>query len=559
MKRIFILLATVAFAASSQADTFTAFWTGTAGDGDYHNAANWDIGAVPANGTHAYQMELDIPGSGPVVTNDVQVDWALLGGEDWGVPGSSGAADVNFTINSGNFSTVSWLIAGYLHGSSGTINMNGGTLTVAADLMIGAHLGGSGTLNMTGGVINTWNLFYAFDGGGDLSQQYGHIHLDGGVINVNGDLITNDRGWINITGGQLNIAGDWAETIMTNQVAWGHIRAYGGEGAILASYNIGTGMTEITATPSGRCHWTDAAGDGDYHNPTNWITAGYEDPLKNGLNIVPANDAGSSYDMFLDIGGAGPVVTNDAKVNKAHLGGAAWIDPPASATNVTFTINSGNYSSAWWFIVGEQYGSHGTVNINGGSLTAGSDLMIGAHFGGSGTLNMNGGVINAGNLFYSYAEEGADTSQQYGHIHLDGGVINVNYALITNERGWIDITGGQLNIAGDWAETIMTNQVAWGHIRAYGGDGAILASYNAGTDMTEITAMTIPICWIDAGNLYWSSSNSNVLYDVEYRTDLVTGTWLELSSGIAAGSFTNSIPLPVDTYDPAFFQVKAYQ
>ncbi|RKX45828.1 MAG: hypothetical protein DRP64_04115 [Verrucomicrobia bacterium] len=317
----------------------------------------------------------------------------------------------------------------------------------------------------------------------------------------------------------------------------------------------------------GRVHWTGSVGDSDYYNAANWVVM--EGPQV-GQNVVPAKDGTLDFDMFLDADTDSTpevVVTNDTTINTVHMGGATWITPPTAASDVTFTIDA-NFTVIFWFVVGEQFGSHGTINLNGGSLTVGNDfefgdLMIGAHQGGSGILNVNGGaVITCWNLFYSF-DGGGDLSQQFGHINLSNGTINVHNALITNDRGYIDITEGQLNIAGNWEVAIITNQVAWGHIKAYGGDGEVLASYNAGTGMTEITAteplplLSEPTCWIDASNLYWSSTNT-ALYSVDYKTDLVTGAWQELTNDIAATPFTNSIPLPTEISDPAFFRVHAY-
>ena len=250
-------------------------------------------------------------------------------------------------------------------------------------------------------------------------------------------------------------------------------------GAILLS-------TTAQAEWMGRAHWTGTA-DQDYHNASNWLTEGTGDPAKDGLNSVPANGGGFEYDLFLDIAGAGPIVTQNTQVNVAHLGGAAWAGKPAADVNMT--IQSGDFSTIWWFVIGEQFGSSGTLNISGGSLTVGTDLMFGAHNGGSGTLNMTGGTINTVNLFTAFNVDGADVSQQTGIINLDSGIINISGNIITNDRSVIDIEEGQINLAGDWAQAILDNQVAWGHITAYDGTGQVVTNYNDATGMTEITAI----------------------------------------------------------------------
>lgn len=269
----------------------------------------------------------------------------------------------------------------------------------------------------------------------------------------------------------------------------------------------------------GRLHWNGSVSQ-DYGTADNWslqaantgITFKYADdgsdtgviiPFADGQHYVPANmpygdPAGDiegrdivypalESDVFIDIDGPGPILNQDITTNVVHMGGAAWIGA-GPVMNANMTIQTGNMNVIWWFVIGEQFGSHGTLTMEGGSLNVGTDLMIGAHMGGSGTLNMTGGVITTTNLFTAF-DGGGDLSQQFGHINLDGGVINVNAGLFTNDRSIIDITEGQMNIAGDWAQAILDNQVEWGHITAYGGTGKVETYYNQETGMTEITAV----------------------------------------------------------------------
>jgi len=293
--------------------------------------------------------------------------------------------------------------------------------------------------------------------------------------------------------------------------------------------------------------WTGSINN-DFHTANNWD-----------IGVVP-DTLGRAPVIDLD---PGAVFTQTATNDWCNIG---------STTSGTLTMNSGSFAlprTDGWFTLGVGFGALGTLNMNGGTMTLGNDCMIGAHFGGSGTLNMNGGVITTRNLQVPFALEGENVSQQLGRVNLSNGVINVEGVyptlltggLLTNERGLINITEGQLNVAGDYVVAIQTNQVANGQITAYGGEGVVQVIYNSGSGMTEITGaelgpITPPTCWIDAGNLFWSSTNY-VVYAVEYKTDLTIGTWQELTNGIAATPFTNSIPLPLDTHNPAFFQVTA--
>jgi len=115
----------------------------------------------------------------------------------------------------------------------------------------------------------------------------------------------------------------------------------------------------------GRAHWVGGGAAGDYYDAANWIMEAGDAA---GANAVPANSPGLEYDMFLDNSGD-VTLSTDTLVNVAHLGGAGWAGHAPS--DVTLTINSGTVETLWWMVLGEDFGSSGTINMNGGTLNVG--------------------------------------------------------------------------------------------------------------------------------------------------------------------------------------------
>ena len=229
------------------------------------------------------------------------------------------------------------------------------------------------------------------------------------------------------------------------------------------------------------CRWTNASGDQNYHNSLNWIAD------LDSSNTVPANGGGFEYDTYVEYNGAGPISTQDTTVNVVHIGG--WELNPTH--NCEFSIDDGNFTVIWWFVVGEAYDSNGTINIAGGSLYVGTDLMIGAHHGGGGTLNLHSGSINTNNLFGAFLDGNQPAEDKsYGIINLYGGTIeirNPNGGLFLNSHSSLNITKGILAQTGDHRKsfTEMTNN-NW--IKAYDGNGTVIVNYDEASDKTTLRA-----------------------------------------------------------------------
>lgn len=248
----------------------------------------------------------------------------------------------------------------------------------------------------------------------------------------------------------------------------------------------------------GQCSWTNNGADQSYTNDNNWV--GISGAVA-GQNIAPVNANDNEYDAFIAQSGPGPVLGDSAEVNVVHMGGAVWAGQPA-ATGTEFTIQNGDLNVLYWFVIGEQFGSSGTLNMNGGSLSVGADLMIGAHEGGSGVLNMTAGSIFANQLFSAFYATPPQKPEQSGQINLDGGTMTVN-ALILNNQGRMDITGGTLVVNGDYRWGI-SDLSSWNLLTGYGGTGSILFSYDGA--QTFVTA-TMDELYVDKFEGYGSDAD----------------------------------------------------
>ncbi len=239
--QITTVLAVVLGMVSAQAAEIT--WNGSI-DNDAGNAANWDGGVLPGVGD---QMHVTIGGSGPVITSDMQVTRAGMGGMQayFNVP--TATAPTTLTLQSGTFTSDEWFLLGVDDNTTNTFNMSGGTLSVGTDLFIGAHLCGSGTYNMSGGTATANNFAVGWSlGGADTGDaQFGQFNLTGGDITVNVFGIYGN-GQVDITDGQLNINADVVDGVNT-MIANGDITAFGGIGTVIVSYD--GGQTHVSAIP----------------------------------------------------------------------------------------------------------------------------------------------------------------------------------------------------------------------------------------------------------------------------------------------------------------------
>jgi len=193
--------------------------------------------------------------------------------------------------------------------------------------------------------------------------------------------------------------------------------------------------------------------------------------------------------------------------------------------------------------------------VSGAEFTV-NNLQVGAAAGSTSTLNLSGDAAMTINVQLWTPVDGAtatfnmndSSTLSIGALQSLSGwqvVMDADSVLTINSAAGADFAAASLVVAKNAAggESIKTTDL---------GDG--LFQY----ELFSALPSPAPVVWIDSENLYWTSTN-DVLYSVSNRADLVSDSWVEWTNGIAATPFTNSLPLPVETFDAAFFKVNAYR
>lgn len=200
-------------------------------------------------------------------------------------------------------------------------------------------------------------------------------------------------------------------------------------------------------------------------------------------------------------------------------------------------------------------GQTAQLDMVGGAYLPAANLIMAPVAGSTATLNMSSNAaVSVNGLFLGV---GDGTSASTIRVNMSGtSFINVLLDTIVSSTGadilftmdddaLLRLAGGDTN----WANTVVVAADPGAAIQATDIDGVVEFAVLAGAPQPEV--------WIDSQNLYWTSA-AGYLYSVSNTTDLAAGSWAEWTNGITATPGTNSVPLPVDTYNPAFFKVNAY-
>ncbi|VGO22887.1 hypothetical protein [Pontiella sulfatireligans] len=319
-----------------ETDPKTCEFVNTTGDGRWTNAANWDVGTVPAtvDAVHhtsvAGSLEVDAesyayilnishdamatvavsPGGHLMVKNDVKL--GTFGNSIGRLLLNNGAATIgNFffvgdsshgelEINGGNLnlSLSAWnpLRIGTGEGD-GTVNLNGGTiLTPGVEMDWSDTDAGSSTLNLNSGLLQIEGSFSAALRMDDDAV----MNIDQGVLRWRGDriadfttLVTNN--YVNWSNGQTNmLTEDWEQS-WTN-----------GNSILFADFNdVSNGYTTVWATrTSGYAAWSNQYGlvfgpDGDDDNDQ------FSNFVEYGLGGDPTNPAHQGHRPTFEKGSDG--------------------------------------------------------------------------------------------------------------------------------------------------------------------------------------------------------------------------------------------------------------
>ncbi|RKX47034.1 MAG: hypothetical protein DRP64_02170 [Verrucomicrobia bacterium] len=204
-------------------------------------------------------------------------------------------------------------------------------------------------------------------------------------------------------------------------------------------------------------------------------------------------------------------------------------------------------------------GQTAQLDMVGGAYLPAANLLMAPIAGSSATLNMSSNAaVSVNGLFLGV---GDGTSASTIRVNMsDTSFLNVLLGTIVNSTG-LDLL---VTMDDDSILRLANGDLAWANTavvaaNAAGGETILATDVGEGViEYTVLLGLPIPEVWIDSQNLYWTSV-AGLQYSVSNTTDLVSGSWMEWTNGIAATPGTNSIPLPVDTYNPAFFKVNAYE
>lgn len=172
----------------------------------------------------------------------------------------------------------------------------------------------------------------------------------------------------------------------------------------------------------------------------------------------------------------------------AHAG---WDMVVGDATGTgTLNVNGGTADTPYQMVLGRGVGSAGTLHTTAGTVNVAGNLVVG-WAGGTGSLNMNGGTVNSNGTFWFAPDLGSQAN-----INILDGVLNLKGATQIDVGGTyhVEIQKGTIN----WYNSLPNGPetiLAWaaaGKWSGYGSGANIRASYDAGTQITTITAVPEP-------------------------------------------------------------------
>ncbi len=447
-------------------------WTNGAGNRAWNDPANWNAG-VPGSTDAASVGSAAVPGPLVAAGTNAAADSLVVGD----LPGTSHRLDVT----GGALATTKWLLLGHGSGTNGTLTVSTGTVATGSDLFVG--LRGAGCLELTAGSIEVAGLLAVAATPG----ASGVVSLAGGTLAA-GALDISAGGLLDLAGGTLILAGD-AIAQVDACVGTGRIIALGGAGVVTAAYNTPfPGKTTVTGSlpPLATTHWN-AAGPGSWSVDANWT--GGAAPL----------DAAQHLKVVFNVVGAGPCTLATA-ATAGHL--VMGDNTPATDTRLTLTAGADltagldAFGRTQWTAIG--YNRSAAMSVEAGAvLRCRNHLWVGYLPPAVGKLDIAGGTTDVAGQFGLGWESGTGhvTLRHNGTLDLD----RIDATRSINGASSIDIQSGTIVIGGDRTAAI-NGYVGAGKITSYGGAGTVIATYDAGPDLTTVTSAAPPAgfySWIE--------------------------------------------------------------
>jgi hypothetical protein len=205
----------------------------------------------------------------------------------------------------------------------------------------------------------------------------------------------------------------------------------------------------------------------------------------------------------------------------------------ALTLNATLTITSNGTleSTTGNKTIGNFPADTGVMNLNGGTVTVSNgNVEVGRY--GNGTLNINSGLFDTSVGWQVFVGRWDSST---GHIQLDGGHLKTNFIDLNGPKASMDITGGKLTCIGNREGGIGT-WVSQGKLTGYGDPANVVYSYDPGTNLTTVTAISSSdFVVVDDFDSYGSDPNlkavwgSSAIYDPNNKG--VTGRSMEIRGG----------------------------
>jgi hypothetical protein len=639
--------------------TTTVWNPGGGSDGRWTTDGNWTGNAAPMIAEQYKKVVFNVEGAVECVLDTSAAVAQLVVGDNGTSAGTylRLADGAYLTAGARPGATPVWTAIGYNRPATVTVE-SGAVLETADYMLIGFSETGTSELMIEGGTVNVPT---AINMGNTENTSFGIVTIDeGGLFNCGSLNIKNASSYIDLRHGILVLNGDQVGTV-NSLISAGKIRAYGAAGSFDVDYNnitpgqttvralrsvpyvlgylqsaaesaivaAGLSVGEIITTshpaiPAGRVISQNPAASSSVpggspvsltvslgplvsQTTTTWkgtFSVAWTDsanwssnsaPMLKAQNLKVVFNGSTALECVLDraaviaqlvVGDNGPSVGNGLRL--------------AAGADLTSGLLPDN-TTVW---TGIGYNRPGTVTVEpGAQLTAASHLWIGNFAPSVATLMIDGGVVNVG------GQLGLGRNGGTGFVNIkNGGTLSLSQmdaAQSISGISILNIDGGTLLISGNHTSTVNAYASA-GRITAYHGSSSLNVSYDAGADITTVTAQPFgydawasdwevdlggsggdydndrcsnfheyvlngdptdaldtgvdPLLLKTGGQLVYihlqRNDDPNLVYEVETCTNLVSGGWAPAGSpvigtGIAGGGVsydvvTNSIPVTGD-------------
>jgi T5SS/PEP-CTERM-associated repeat protein len=446
-------------------------WTGSTGDSQYNDPANWQSGQVP-DATRQANFNAN-PGTVTGTGNALSVNFGIynsttqqtwtLSGINLTVAGSLTAPylpfaagfDANTVINGGTFNASG--------GTASIGNVDGATVTAeggAKVTTLGDNIGGSGqsgSLVLTGAGTDWTEL-----SGPAVNGYTSGFIISGSAAAANGQ--TGSAGYLTVTNNaSLNTATFGTFGGSTGAYGAGTISAGGAWtlGGGLTVGNQGTGKLTISGGTVDDNGYTNI---GQQTGSTGAVTIN-NGTFTAGTGLTVGNQGNGT--LTLD----GGTVANDGNTEIGQQAGASG----------TVTVNNGTFTAASYFTVGDS--GTGAFNVgSGGTLLFGGNYNpIGNNAGSNGTLTITGGGVARSTL-----PAGSDVGMAIGSSGASGTTPAAEGNVTVSGTGsLLDLNGNELIVGNQGVGSLSVTQGATvnaGVLNSSNESGALVAAIGTGSE-----------------------------------------------------------------------------